>query len=470
MKRITSNIALAWAVVLFIIPLPFLATLVAGFPALYSDALFGAELGVVAYTWMLAAVYLACRPRWVDRTVGLPHMYMIHGVLAILAIILAFLHQSLLPGAGALIGLTGHAGLYLFMAVAVWSLVFMASWLTAKFPLLAHIKRGLERVFRHEMSVWLHRLNLVAIALIALHVHVIDYIASIKPFIFLFDAATIAVFAYYVWSSVNRRAFALRGWVASVRPLADRVTELRVTFGSGDREQIRWNPGDFAFIAFPGKRGMHEFHPFSLTNAYPSPNSTSFAAARTPGPMAANTSTANGTVLTTPHPDAPVMSFAIRADGDFTARIASLKPGDVVRVVPPYGRYAEFIKEHDRTHDNTHGTVPLVLIGGGIGITPLLGVLTTYADGARPVDFLYTARSERDFIYRDELEQFGRTTPSTRIRLMAQRPDEAIIAPMIRPHAIYLIAGPQPMMEAVRAILFSHGVAADDIYYEPFAM
>ena len=131
MKRITSNIALAWAVVLFIIPLPFLAALVAGFPALYSDALFGAELGVVAYTWMLAAVYLACRPRWVDRTVGLPHMYMIHGVLAILAIILAFLHQSLLPGAGALIGLTGHAGLYLFMAVAAWSLVFMASCLTA---------------------------------------------------------------------------------------------------------------------------------------------------------------------------------------------------------------------------------------------------------------------------------------------------------------------------------------------------
>lgn len=511
MKHISSHIALAWAVVLFIIPLPFLATLVAGFPALYSSSMFGAELGVIAYVWMLAAVYLACRPRWVDRTVGLPHMYMIHGVLAILAIVLAFLHQSLLPGAGELIGLTGHLGLYLFMAVAVWSLVFMAGWLTARVPVLARIKRALERIFRHEMSVWLHRLNLVAIALIVIHVHVIDYIASIKPFIFLFDATTIIVFAYYIWSSVNREAFALRGRVVSVRPLADRVTELTVAIedangsrgvsrprnaadaGSNARGTglgggtIRWNPGDFAFIAFPGKRGMGEFHPFSLTNSYPAPGAASFAVGAAASNTAVRTTSADGTTITMPHPDAPTMAFAIRADGDFTAGIAALRPGDAVRIVPPYGRYAEFIDEHDRRATTkadqaavqqgrtaggtgTQQRTPLALIGGGIGITPLLGVLTAYADGERQVDFLYTVRSERDFIYRDQLEQFGRTTPATRVRLQAGRADEATIAPMIRPGAVYLIAGPQPMMEAVRAILFKHGVAADDIYYEPFAM
>ncbi|MBT1175668.1 hypothetical protein JS530_09190 [Bifidobacterium sp. LC6] len=525
MKRISSHIALAWAVVLFIIPLPFLATLVAGFPALYSSSMFGAELGVIAYTWMLAAVYLACRPRWVDRTVGLPHMYMIHGVLAILAIVLAFVHQALLPGAGELIGLTGHLGLYLFMAVAVWSLVFMAGWLTARVPVLARIKRALEQVFHHEMSVWLHRLNIVAIALIVIHVHVIDYIASIKPFIFLFDAATIIVFAYYVWSSINRRAFALRGHVVSVRPLGGRVSELTVALDSnagkvGSRTiagnadvrshsstggaSIRWNPGDFAFIAFPGKRGMREYHPFSLTNSYPATASASFAAAaahaavanaaiaHTAAPnatvhtaAATNTTAAAGSTITLPHPDFPTMAFAIRADGDFTARIASLKPGDTVHIVPPYGRYAEFIKEHDshattkadqvavqqgRASTVTPQRTPLVLIGGGIGITPLLGVLTAYADGNRPVDFLYTARSERELIYRNELEQFGRTTPATRVRLQTGRADESAIAPMLRPGAAYLIAGPQPMMEAVRAVLFKHGVRADDIYYEPFAM
>ncbi|NMM98448.1 hypothetical protein [Bifidobacterium olomucense] len=484
MKRFTSNITLAWAVALFVIPLPFLVALSTGFPALYSYTLFGAELGVVAYTWMLAAVYLACRPRWVDRTVGLPHMYMIHGVLAILAIALAFFHQALLPGAGALIGLTGHAGLYLFTAVAVWSLVFMAGWLTARVPVLATIKRALERVFRHEMSVWLHRLNIVAIVLIVVHVHVIDYIASIKPFILLFDAATIAVFAYYLWSSVNRRAFAWRGRVVSVRPLADRVIELRVTLDGRDNAQIRWNPGDFAFIAFPDKHGMHEFHPFSLTNSYPASGSVAFAGTSAGINTSVHTISTADTTVTLPHPDSPTMAFAIRADGDFTSRIASLKPGDVVRIVPPYGRYAEFIREHDshtagisRTSvQQGHGSgtpesrTPLVLIGGGIGITPLLGALSAYADGNRPVDFLYTVRSDRDFIYRNELEQFGRTTPATRVRLQTGRADAAAITSMIRPGAAYLIAGPQPMMEAVRDILRGHGVAADDIYYEPFSM
>ncbi|KAB5607853.1 iron reductase [Bifidobacterium jacchi] len=457
MKFLTSHIALAWATVLFIVPLPFLATLAAGYPALYADTLFGAQLGVVAYTWMLAAVYLACRPRWVDRTVGLPHMYMIHGVLAILAIILAFVHQSLLPGAGELISLTGHTGLYLFIAVAVWSLVFMAGWLTSRVAWLATVKRALERLFRHEMSVWLHRLNLVAIALIVIHVHVIDYIASNRPFLFLLDAATIAVFAYYVWSSVSRRAFTLRGRVASVRQIAPRVTELRVSIedsgrdASRTRASIRWNPGDFAFIAFPGVRGMHELHPFSLTNSH----------------------TGNG--QETPR-QAPVMSFAIRADGDFTAKIASLKPGERVRVVPPYGRYAEFIREHDA--QSSQSLTPLVLIAGGIGVTPLIGVLTAYAgatgtapaSATRIVDFLYTARSERDFIYRDELQRFGASSPNTRVRLLTGRADEALIAPMIRPGAIYLIAGPMPMMDAVREILAKHGVASTDIYYEPFAM
>ncbi|NMN01081.1 hypothetical protein G1C96_1664 [Bifidobacterium sp. DSM 109958] len=460
MKRINTTVTLAWAVILFVVPLPLLATLAYGLPSIYADQLFGIEIGVVAYTWMLAAVYLACRPRWVDRTVGLPHMYMIHGMLAILAIAAAFVHQSLLPGAGALIGMTGHMGLYLFMAVAVWSLVFMAGWLTSRVAWLARLKRTLERLFRHEMSVWLHRLNLVAIALIVLHVHVIDYIAAIRPFILLFDALTIAVFAYYVWSVIARRAYALRGRVASVRPLADRVNELAVTLEGAEGRATHWNPGDFAFIAFPGERGMHEYHPFSLTNARQNnvpQDGTATSAASVP----------------------PTMTFAIRADGDFTSRIAALRPGTDVRVIPPYGRYAEFIRERDahlarvargtQTAQNAPAS-PLVLIGGGIGITPLLGVLTAYAGTGRPVDLLYTARGDRDFIYRSELERFASSAPATRVRLVTARPDDALIAPMIRPDAAYLVAGPHGMMVAVRRILAAHGVPADAMYYEPFSM
>ncbi|MBT1180238.1 hypothetical protein [Bifidobacterium vespertilionis] len=451
MKRLNTTTTLAWAVVLFVVPLPMLATLAYGLPSIYSGQLFGIEIGVIAYTWMLAAVYLACRPRWMDRTVGLPHMYMIHGILAILAIAAAFVHQSLLPGAGALIGLTGHMGLYLFMGVAVWSLVFLAGWLTSRVAWLAKLKRALERLFRHEMSVWLHRLNLVAIALIVLHVHVIDYIAAIKPFILLFDALTIAVFAYYVWSMVSRRAYALKGRVASARPIADRVTELAITLDGDAGRRATWRPGDFAFIAFPTVRGMHEYHPFSLTNA------------RTQAEGSGN-----------PPSGPATMMFAIRADGDFTTKLAGLESGVPARVIPPYGRYAQFIEERDR-HDakaaaGSGAKAPLVLIGGGIGITPLLGVLTSYAGSGRPVDFLYTARSERDFIYRPELERFGADHPNVRVRLMAQRPDDAAIAPMVRPGAAYLVAGPQAMMTAVRRILMAHGVPADAIYHEPFAM
>ena len=71
-RHLTTTVTLAWDVVLCLVPLPFLAALGYGLPSFYRGQLFGIELGVIAYTWMLAAVYLACRPRWVDRTVGLP--------------------------------------------------------------------------------------------------------------------------------------------------------------------------------------------------------------------------------------------------------------------------------------------------------------------------------------------------------------------------------------------------------------
>jgi hypothetical protein len=99
--------------------------------------------GVIAYVWMLLAIYIGTKPKWIDRLIGLPMAYMIHGILSLVAIILAFLHKEGSPSAG-LIKLTGDYAFYLFVALAIYSLVFMAGWLTSRIRILEVIKKILR--------------------------------------------------------------------------------------------------------------------------------------------------------------------------------------------------------------------------------------------------------------------------------------------------------------------------------------
>lgn len=73
-RRSFSVITLVWLVVLLILPAPMMLTLSLGLPVIHLGNVPSMQMGVVAYTWMLAAVLLSTRPRWLDRRVGLPHI------------------------------------------------------------------------------------------------------------------------------------------------------------------------------------------------------------------------------------------------------------------------------------------------------------------------------------------------------------------------------------------------------------
>ena len=433
LHRLTTSTALTWVIVLFVLPLPFLFALRSGIDPLYASMVGSIGLGVTAYVWMLTAVYLAGRPRWIDRRVGLPHMYMIHGILSLLAICFAYVHKTLLPSTG-LTKLLGSTGLYLFIGLAVYSLVFMAGWLSQRVRLIATIKAWLENVFRHELSIWLHRLNLVAVVIIFFHVQSIDFITANTGFMVLFDAATAAVLLWYLIGKLRQRTNAYQAVVAQVRPTAERTTE--VTLALERPARVAWNPGDFTFIRFPDVPGLHEYHPFSMID---DPRSSARSGRS-------------------------VMTFDIRADGDFTRRVAALQPSTQARILPPFGRYHHFVREHP---DN----VPLVMLAGGIGVTPLYSLLCSYADTGRPILFLYGARNASQLLYAQDIERLGAQHPKVDVELRAGgRFGTDEVQTTLGHQALYLIAGPYAMQRSWRRYLLGHGVDADDIYYEPFSM
>jgi ferredoxin-NADP reductase len=151
-----------------------------------------------------------------------------------------------------------------------------------------------------------------------------------------------------------------------------------------------------------------------------------------------------------------------------------LKEGEELDIAAPAGRF---------TFTGTEAG-GIVLIGGGVGITPLISVIRYLTAHGWPgeIVLLYCFRQPQDFIFREELEYLQRRNPNLRVIAAVTRRSQMpwiglegrftkeIIAyslPKIAAYRIHL-CGPPPMMEAIRGMLLELGVAKDQIKTEAF--
>ena len=442
LRRINPTMWAVWLMTVCGVPAATVVALHTTMDAFFAPLLPRIDAGVISYAWMLLATYLSTRPHWLDRLIGLPSIYMMHGVLGVAALAVAVLHRIDLPAYGPA-KWAGEVAFWMLLALVVVALVTLSGWLSGRFVAAAKLRRSVERVVPREGSVRLHRLLPVAVVAVAVHMNLVWYIAQNVVFVSLMNACTAVVLVWCVLSKLRERFGAARGSVLSVASLADGVWQIEVSVPS---MADGWLEGDFVFLRFPGIHGMHALHPFSVVNR---PNA------------------------------AGMMMFAIRADGDFTRMVGSeLNPGTVTEVVGPYGRYRPFIDGHDRHAvivGRTGGVPsrrcirmrPVVAYAGGIGVTPLLPVIRYVNERGYDVTMLYSARTNADLLYHDELLRWAART-GNRIRMRVGRFTEDEFVDAMRPGALYLIGGPESMRRDVTRILIRHGVRSCDICYEPF--
>jgi ferredoxin-NADP reductase len=147
---------------------------------------------------------------------------------------------------------------------------------------------------------------------------------------------------------------------------------------------------------------------------------------------------------------------------------------DTLQVTAPSGRFT-FVGE-DATS--------IVLIGGGVGVTPMMSVARylTKRSWIHDIYFLFAVRGETDIIFREELDYLQHRYRNLHVTFVAEDVDpsdaryvkgritrevlEARI-PDLRTSRIH-ICGPPPMMNAVKAILTEMGVPGDQIRTEVF--
>src|SRR6266487_3801526 len=127
----------------------------------------------------------------------------------------------------------------------------------------------------------------------------------------------------------------------------------------------------------------------------------------------------------------------------------------------------------------------ILLMGGGVGITPLMSVLRYLTDRSWPGDIflLYCIKTPRDIIFREELDCLQRRHPNVRVVITVSRPEgtdwkgptgritkELIVQTVPDVASRYVhICGPVPMMEVAKKMLVELGVPDGRIKTELFA-
>lgn len=232
-----------------------------------------------------------------------------------------------------------------------------------------------------------------------------------------------------------------RARVEAVEPLTHDVRGLVLRLE--EPTELPFYPGQYVDIEIPGSCGEHR----------------SFSMANLPS-------------------DDGRLEFMIKlySGGRFSGLLADggISPGDELTVRGPYGVFTL----------RKCSTRPLLFIGGGAGMAPILSLLRALVaegDGARPLAYYYGARGERDLFHLEEVADLCAALSDARFVPALSEPDGSAwdgeaglitdvverLEPDLAAVDAYL-CGPPPMVDAATALLLAQGVPEAHIYFDKF--
>jgi predicted ferric reductase len=397
----------------------------------------GQLTGLVGTYAVLLELLLMSRIAWLERAVGFDRLAVWHRWTGFASVTLLVAHavfitvgyaqssrQSLLTQLGDFVRhypdvLMSIAGLALFVAVAVASV------------------RAARRRLSREAWYALHLYAYLAVALSFAHQLAVgsdlstDALARawwVALYVAVFGAIGAWRIGRPVWFNARHRL-----QVHAVRPEADGVVSLYI---SGRRlDEVGAVAGQFFLWRFLTGGGWAKAHPFSLSAA----------------------------------PNGRFLRITVKDLGDDTRRLQRLRPGVRVFAEGPYGTFTAARRTRPR----------VVLIAGGIGITPLRALLETLPGRPGDITLLYRANSKRDVAFGAELRALGeRRGIDVRLVLGADIGDDQtdrLGIPALQRHVPDIaerdvfVCGPPGLVDVLLRRLAALRVPADQIHFERFA-
>ncbi len=388
-------------------------------------------IAMIGFSLLCLQVVLAGRFKTLDRPFGLDMVMRFHKSMAVLALVLLLMHPLLIAA--------GHRNWALLGMETSWkvnlgklSLLFLVvGVLLAIFFSKLRIDYNLWRIL-HKGMVFVLCFGFAHGLVIGRHIKGSEMVRNYWFVIFII-AAAIFIFRNVVVPFIAREFV-----VTDIQKETHNTYTL--TFEPKDRKPLYRNPGQFMFLKLIRPGISSELHPFTISA---SPLKTD------------------------------ILQATIKQSGNFTNTIDRTKIGDTGKIEAPYGRFSY-------VYDNPS---KIIFIAGGVGITPIMSMIRCLRDTRSDMDvtLFYCNESERDIIFRQEIEQLPDNFKTIHI---LNNPDDHwynekgyITADIVSKYAgeilneadIYL-CGPIPMISAVMDILDQMKVDKKKIHSEQFTI
>lgn len=401
----------------------------------------GKNCALVAFVLLAMQALLAARFCWVERPFGMDMVLRYHRAAALIALGLLLLHPTFIAWGSRDWGLITGA----HVEVRIW---------LGRVTLLLLVINVVISLWRRRMSIefqrWRFLHNGFAVAILSLaflHSSLMGGDLS-NPTLWVFWVIAFGLFwVLYLYHKAVRPALLRRSLftVTEVRREAENVWTVHLEPPEG--QEVRpYLPGQFHYITFfrAGDLPVEEHH---------------------------------WTISSTP--TRAGISSTIKESGDFTSTIGQTRPGDTAAMQGPYGRFSYLLDPE---------ASDLLFLCGGIGITPLLGMLRHMHDtgSQNNVLLLWGNRTEQDIVAREELDQIAASgVPKLKIVHFLSRPgddwkgersriDRESLARHVTPEdaatrEVYICC-PPPMSKALLRILRDLHVPSRRIHYEGFSL
>jgi ferredoxin-NADP reductase len=162
-------------------------------------------------------------------------------------------------------------------------------------------------------------------------------------------------------------------------------------------------------------------------------------------------------------PEEGVMTIGTRTGKEissFKKELISMKKGDQVSIRGPFGWF--------RIQDSI---TPMVMVAGGVGITPIRALLKQMEnDLSRPVELVYI--SSDYYLFEDEIQAIVSSNEKITLYKISKREETsaalAKLTTKYESNAFYYVSGSQPFIGAIKKQITAKGVKKNRIINDPF--
>jgi predicted ferric reductase len=394
----------------------------------------GHVMGTTAGALILIQLVLISRLKLLDRVFSINRLFILHRVNAVIILLLAAIHLVLI--------LSTLGKEILAPEIRQWP-AFIGVFLLIMLAgiVFSGLFRGFIRI-KYQYWIFFHRIfTPVAILILCIHVYFVSdtfHYDNARVLILCFYGA--CFLSYLILRLKRLRLFRYAFRVEGVHMQASGIHTIELV--PERRKALRYVPGQFAFIKVSSSALSGEEHPFTISSSPTRP---------------------------------PGLQFTIKESGDWTEKVKEIKVGDRAYADGPFGIFG---------HLNLDSMGEVIMIAGGIGITPMLSILRYLHDikSGRKITLLWSNRTQKEVVYPEEFSDMAEKMLNLTVRYVFTREKgltnagrldrdglEKLLSDCSRESTV-LLCGPPAMMTQVRKDLITIGFSGKSIIEERFSL